>query len=67
MLAFVQIKRLTYLQKVLIEERLLMKAVHLAEHPKKANEKNPTIQENKFIDILSKVATFDVCILRFTD
>ena len=34
-----------------------MKATHLVEHPKKVNEKKPVIQETKFIDILSKVAT----------
>lgn len=34
-----------------------MKAAHLVEHPKKVNEKKPVIQETKFIDILSKVAT----------
>lgn len=34
-----------------------MKAAHLVEHPKKVNEKKPVIQETKFINILSKVAT----------
>ncbi len=34
-----------------------MKAAHLVEHSQKANEKKPVIQETKFIDILSKVAT----------
>ena len=34
-----------------------MKAAHLVEHSQKANEKKQVIQETKFIDILSKVAT----------
>ena len=34
-----------------------MKAAHLVEHSQKANEKKQFIQETKFIDILSKVAT----------
>lgn len=42
---------------VLIEERLLRKTAHLVEHSNRPKNKKPVIEETRFINILSKVAT----------